>query len=578
MTHFLSAAVASLILLADPSSSSNLRQVSELERRLSYETIAFYEPKSQVTDHNAIDLDQADMEDQLSIGSDVSFEKARRIYADGGHSKSVAVVKLTTPLTRGLSKYTAVSGQNANGVAVYGKLYENYPNGVSQIEIQYKTIDQQKSYVGCQVGGLPRPNLEGCLTASGTLTIDGGDVVNYTYEPASENINKRTLRKFSTTAEEKMFRCDNCPYDTFKKFREYYGHFDYADKWVDAAFDGSGTKFIRGNANFARYGFKGRTEAIQKSTAYMNIWMYVIREMEDALDDCKNDCKKTGCNDDTVRAWDEAVAFYTGSLEGSDGQGSGNLLYALADKRCKDFRTCGDLAKSTEGISHVNQEIFRDFTLASRMLAQAKCGEARAYKESIEQMMTVPLIQGTLRYAYITSTDKNAGEKAEAEGATFAAAVLPIVHACDEDQAEIIYKNMKTGQANRANFAQVKMAFESVYECMGVRGSDVGGLWNEVAGDYYVGASPFTVNPTIEVTKVNIPLIIGCTVGGLIAGIIVYIFVSKCCCTTGETPVETKEDPMSEEAEDAEATPSAISNAEDPLPSVDSQCEPVEIS
>jgi len=143
MTRFLSA-VASFILLAHPSSSSNLRQVSELNRRLSYETIVFYEPKSQVTDHNAIDLDQAQMEDQLSIGSDVSFEKARRIYADGGHSKSVAVVKLTTPLTGGLAKFTAVSGQNANGVAVYGKLYENYPNGVSQIEIQYKTIDQQK--------------------------------------------------------------------------------------------------------------------------------------------------------------------------------------------------------------------------------------------------------------------------------------------------------------------------------------------------------------------------------------------------------------------------------------------------
>merc|ERR1711935_604675 len=305
------------------------------------------------------------------------------------------------------------------------------------------------------------------------------------------------------------------------------------DKWIDAAFDASGTKMGRGNANFARYGFKGRAEAIKKATAYMSIWMYVIREMEEALDGCKDNCKAAGCNDETVKAWDEAVAFYTGSLEGPNGLGSGKLLYSLADSRCINFKTCGDLAESTQGTSHVNQEIFRDFTLGSRMLGQAKCQEARDYKESIEQMMTVPLIQGTLRYAYITSTDKNAGEKAEAEGATFAAAVLPIVHACDEDQAEIIYKNMKTDQANRANFAQVKMAFESVYECMGVRGSDVGGLWNEVAGDYYVGASPFAVNPTIEVTKVNIPLIIGCTVGGLIAGIIVYIFVSKCCGATG---------------------------------------------
>ena len=81
--------------------------------------------------------------------------------------------------------------------------------------------------------------------------------------------------------------------------------------------------------------------------------MWVIKELEQALDGCQNDCKKTGCNDDTVRAWDEAVAFYTGSLEGSDGNGNGKLLYALADKRCKNFKTCGDLAKSTEGTAQL---------------------------------------------------------------------------------------------------------------------------------------------------------------------------------------------------------------------------------
>lgn len=301
--------------------------------------------------------------------------------------------------------------------------------------------------------------------------------------------------------------------------------------------------------------------------------MYVIREMEDALDGCKFDCKKTGCNDDAVRAWDQAVAFYTGSLEGTDGQGSGKLMYALADKRCKNFKTCGELATSTEGTSHVNEEIFRQFTLGSRMIAQAKCGEARGYKEGIEKMMMVPLIQGTLRYAYITSTDENAGEKAEAEGATFAASILPIVHACDEDAAETIYRNMKVGQANGANFAEVKEAFESVYSCMGVRGRDVGGLWNEATGNYFYGARPLSTF-TRSSGNVNIPLIIGCTAGGLIAGIIVYMFVSKCCCSS-QAPIEMKEDPM---AHDGDATPSAMSNGEDVLPSMDSQCEPVEIS
>jgi hypothetical protein len=46
--------------------------------------------------------------------------------------------------------------------------------------------------------------------------------------------------------------------------------------------------------------------------------------------------------------------------------------------------------------------------------------------------MAIPLVQGTIRYALIRSTELGSGEMAEADGATFAAAVLPIVYACDE--------------------------------------------------------------------------------------------------------------------------------------------------
>lgn len=567
----LSAAVASLLLFADPSSSSSLRSVSDQGRRLSYELIAYYEPKSQVTDHNAIDLDQSALEDQLAIGSTVSFGNAKRIYTDGGHSKSVAKVTLSSPLNGALTKFTAVTGRNEDGGAVYGRVYDDYKNGESQISVQYKTTDNQASYVSCQVGGLPKPFLEGCLAGSGTLTIDG-TTYNYTYNPKTDNINKRTLQKFSTQAEEKMFRCEKCPYGTYKKFRDYYGYFDYADKWINAAFDGKATNFANGNAQFNRYGFKGRAEAIKKGTAYMSVWMYVIRQMEEALDECEDDCKKTGCNDEPVRAWDEAVAYYTGSLEGIDGQGSGKLLYALADKRCANFRTCGDLAKETEGTSHVNRQIIRFLTLGSRMLTQAKCTEAREYKEKVEAMMTVPLIQGTLRYAHITSTQPSSGEKAEAEGAVFAASILPIVAACDDDAADVIFKNMKTGQNNSANFIEVKRAFESVYDCIGIRGQDVGGVWDPATGDYAPGARPYQESLLSQSSgTVNLPLIIGCTAGGVVAGIIVYIFVSKCCCSNSQVPTGTKEDPM---AEDAEANPSN----DDVLPSMDSQSEPIEIS
>eukprot|EP00964_Phaeocystis_antarctica_P129927 scaffold93760_cov64-Phaeocystis_antarctica.AAC.1 len=111
--------------------------------------------------------------------------------------------------------------------------------------------------------------------------------------------------------------------------------------------------------------------------------------------------------------------------------------------------------------------------------------------------MTVPLVQGALRYAYkvgktgefpnipTDQTSKNA-----AEGATFAAAVLPLVHACNTASADTISANLKFGAATfssstgeyvsgtQPDFPKVKSAFENVYACLGITCAQVGGLLN----------------------------------------------------------------------------------------------------
>ena len=84
-------------------------------------------------------------------------------------------------------------------------------------------------------------------------------------------------------------------------------------QWIEAAFDGESTNFRNGNADFGKYGFVGRQQVIQKGSSYMNIFMYVIREFEDALDDCQNGIISDNYN--SVHVWDEGVCFYTGSLE-----------------------------------------------------------------------------------------------------------------------------------------------------------------------------------------------------------------------------------------------------------------------
>merc|ERR1711904_23304 len=229
-----------------------------------------------------------------------------------------------------------------------------------------------------------------------------------------------------------------------------------------------------------------RVQIAKKTSAYMNVWMYVIREFEDAIDDCKAGC--INCNDDPVHAWDEGVAFYTGTLEGTDGSGSGKMIYALADKRCKNFGTCSGSTHS----SYVNEALFVQFTKGKIALQQGKCADVAPIKKLIVELMSIPLVQGSLRYAYKVA-ELQGGSKEFAEGAAFSAAILPRVHACDASAAKVISDNMNMEIAESARmsagFGPVKKAFESVYECLGITCASVGGLILEGA-EYYPGAEP----------------------------------------------------------------------------------------
>ena len=266
------------------------------------------------------------------------------------------------------------------------------------------------------------------------------------------------------------------------------------------------------------------TETAQKGTAYMIVWMYVLREFEDALDDCKSGC--ISCNDDPVHAWDEGVAFYTGSSHGTDLYTTqpGYLIYSLANKRCENFKTCGEGGDSTSGNSKVNRDLFRLFEQGKRSLQGGRCLAARNRKNKIAKIMAVPAIQGTIRYAYITGPGGNREPKAVGEGAVFAAAVLPIVHACSPSDAQIIYDNMNVASTS-TNFGVVKSAFERNYACMGITCAQVGGYYDKALQEYFPGAAPcqdpamtaitldttacFDGESTVQVQGVEEPVLIG---------------------------------------------------------------------
>merc|ERR1711998_97728 len=134
----------------------------------------------------------------------------------------------------------------------------------------------------------------------------------------------------------------------FIMYRDYYGSDTYADEFVLSALDGTGE--WQGAENVAR------GEGTKKGAAYLNTWQYVIHEMEDAVNDCNKG--NVSDNDAGAHAWDEAVAFYVGSLEGETltSSSSGVQMFNLAHKRCGNFNTC-----NSDGVAKVNEEILALF-------------------------------------------------------------------------------------------------------------------------------------------------------------------------------------------------------------------------
>ena len=100
----------------------------------------------------------------------------------------------------------------------------------------------------------------------------------------------------------------------------------------------------------------------------------------------------------------------------------------------------------------------------------------------------IPLIQGTLRYAY--KLEYGSGSpKERGEGAVFAAAIVPRLYNCNTNDAAIVMNNMKVGAVS-TSFSSVKAAFEANYACMGITCAEVGGIWSTAQSTYYNNAAP----------------------------------------------------------------------------------------
>merc|ERR1719335_1619361 len=127
----------------------------------SYELIAGYEPGSDVTQHNMLDLDQAEMETHLKVPD---FVKAKAIYELGGNSGAKAEITVAA-----LAADAAKGAEVKQGTVAVGKMKSAASAGATKITVSYSTV--------CKEGGLDTKDVSGCFTAGGgAITVGGVEI------------------------------------------------------------------------------------------------------------------------------------------------------------------------------------------------------------------------------------------------------------------------------------------------------------------------------------------------------------------------------------------------------------------
>jgi len=318
----------------------------------------------------------------------------------------------------------------------------------------------------------------------------------------------------------------------------YYGTRDYVNSWVDKAFaqsqttaDLGETDYNNGNADFftafttsdvittqgnqVEVGKEciGYQESIKKVVAYTGGFTEIMQQMQSSADKINAGCLAQSATNscmDAVMSWDAAVAVFVGSKEenGADdesGKPEGKSFFTLGEKRCPAYMTCGinGDTKNKGDIASVNLNIMQLFATGKQLVFQGQANQVRNIMRLISNKLAIPVIQGTMRYAWRQSgngspTTVNAyaltpgidapgftpgtSDKGIGEMVAFAHLALPKLWACSKSAARSAAAEIKLGGPSAVegpvNFDNVKLAFECNYKCLGITCAEVGGLFD----------------------------------------------------------------------------------------------------
>ena len=416
-----------------------------------YKYFAGYEPLTDVTEHSKIDLDLKNIADGLgsNCGENLNDCGATTKCPTNACQYDGAANTMAFPSAAGNCEFTVSNGTKDDNPACSNS-YDIWSHGKNSVK-----TSGMRSIAGFALGA---------ATKGSSASV-----------PYKANAFISIMNKYWKS----------------KGLDEHtWGH-----QMIDAAFQG--TKI--GDLDFGKTGRTFRKEAIQKGLVYMNVYPYAIWEMQDQINDCK--AQTLTANDDaSVKAWDEAVAFWAGSMTRDYAYGAlppdDNLLYYLGDKRCGNFMTCAD---GFTGTAKVNQELLAFFNRGSRLArvgGLAECPPMEDIHDKIGTLMLVPFIQGTLRYLYKTKDAQDA--KTAGELWAFATAILPFVNEVSPAAADALYKRAWLLDFS-GDYAADKLLLESTYCNLGV-GAGKGLITCESIGDLYDGSNVLLSAGTCYIT------------------------------------------------------------------------------
>jgi hypothetical protein len=302
-------------------------------------------------------------------------------------------------------------------------------------------------------------------------------------------------------------------------------------QWVNKAFSKStiasggvtGDFTVFPNDPFGAGECVGFEEIVKKVTSYVYNFIEITQLCERAIQEVIGGC--VGHNDEcetAINYWEGAAAIYIGSLEGEHGKevtasGSrsyGKSNYALADKRCRNYKTCSgtrDRDDSKFLVAPTNTHILALFAAGVQAAYGGDYALMRDFHKKICAKMVVPWIQGILRYTWrlssersrspstpnsplinpdnvdpdlpavpVVDTDYSELDKEVGEAAAFAVGAVGKLWACSKKAADAVWPQVEVGGSFAGsapvNYQLVKLAFECNYKCLHISCAEVGSL------------------------------------------------------------------------------------------------------